>query len=150
MFFLTTAMSIPLVDMVGAHMQPAGWLVPVDYQYKSIFARTVFSFTMRRAACTGWGLVFDADENDKTLEIKSVVGGGAIDAWNKMGVSMHKTDRLVLPGDKIIRVNGVTDDTSRMATEIRNKLLLTFTIVRTEMKMLPVCMPLVPMPSISE
>ena len=146
-------MGTPLAEMVGANMQPATsamFLVPVDYQYKSIFSRTVFSFTMRRADSYQWGLEFDADENDKTLVINRVVAGGAIDTWNKMGVQMRKTDRLVLPGDRIVRVNGITDDTSRMATELRIKQLLELTIVRTEQKVLPVCTPLVPMTSIAE
>ena len=146
-------MGTPLAEMVGAHMQPAlqaVFLVPCDYQYKSIFSRTVFSFTMRRADFYQWGVEFEADENDKTLVINRVVAGGAIDSWNKMGVSMRKTDRLVLPGDRIIRVNGITDNTSMMATEFRTKQLLQLTIVRTQQKVLPVCTPLVPMTSIAE
>ena len=146
-------MSTPLVDMVGSNMQAAQaavMLVPVDYQYKSIFSRKVFSFMMRRADFTEWGLAYQADETDKTIVVTRVVPRGAIDAWNKMGVALRKTDRLVLPGDKIIRVNGVTDDTSRMAREFGNKQLVHLTIVRNDVKVLPVCMPLVPMPSISE
>lgn len=146
-------MSTPLTDMVGSSMQAAQatvMMVPVDYQYKSIFSRKVFSFAMRRADFNEWGLVYEADEHDKSIVVRSVVSRGAIDAWNKMGVALRKTDRLVLPGDKIIRVNGITDDTSRMAREFGNRQLVQLTIVRNDVKVLPVCMPLVPMPSISE
>ena len=99
---------------------------------------------MRRADFNEWGLVYEADEHDKSIVVRSVVSRGAIDAWNKMGVALRKTDRLVLPGDKIIRVNGITDDTSRMVIEFSNKQLVHLTIVRNDVKVLPVCMPMVP------
>jgi hypothetical protein len=88
----------------------------------------MFSFTLRKADNTELGLSVCCD--DKVLRVEGVRADGAIEAWNRQCVGNQAAEKAVMPGDRIISVNGVIYNPVKMLEECRDRQLLKFTIVR--------------------
>jgi len=89
-----------------------------------------FSFTLRKADGTDLGLNVSHHEEDKALRVESVRPDGAVEAWNRQCLGSAASEKAVLPGDKIVSVNGVTQDPVKMLEECRDRQLLKITVVR--------------------
>jgi hypothetical protein len=91
----------------------------------------VFSFTLRKADGTDLGLNVSHMEHDKVLRVEGVRAEGAVEAWNRQ-CEFGIPEKAVLPGDRIISVNGVVYDPAKMLEECRDRQLLKITIARGE------------------
>lgn len=97
----------------------------------------IFGFTIRVAGGTELGLATSVPLDPQSgkqalyLRIDSVLPGGAVDAWNRQCGSSGAPEKVLLAGDKIIRVN-TAGDTSAMLSEFQNCRLLRMLIVRTQ------------------
>lgn len=87
-----------------------------------------FSFTLRKADGTDLGLA--VSQECEALLIESVRSGGAVEAWNRSCSGGPCPDRVVGHGDRIVGVNGVTQNPERMLEECEAKQLLRLTIRR--------------------
>ncbi|CAK0892220.1 unnamed protein product, partial [Prorocentrum cordatum] len=85
-----------------------------------------FSFTLRKADGTGLGL--SVAQEGPALLIEAVRSDGAVEAWNKSCAG--RPERIVVPGDRIVGVNGVTEDSARMLEECESQQLLRLTVRR--------------------
>lgn len=90
----------------------------------------VFSFTLRKADGTDLGLNVSHHEKDKVLRVEGVRPEGAVEAWNRQCIGSTSADKAVRPGDRIISVNGVIYDPTKMLEECRDRQLLKLTVVR--------------------
>lgn len=96
----------------------------------------IFGFTIRVAGGTELGLATRVPRDPLTgkdalyLRIDSVLPGGAVEAWNRQCGSSGAPEKVLLAGDKIIRVNGAWD-TEAMLREFETCRLLRMLIVRT-------------------
>jgi len=96
----------------------------------------VFGFTIRVAGGTDLGLStsvpLDAVSGKPVLylRIDRVLPGGAVEAWNRQCGSSGAPEKVLLAGDKIIRVNN-TEDARAMLAEFKTCRLLRMLIVRT-------------------
>merc|ERR1719188_2892367 len=87
-----------------------------------------FSFALRKADGTDLGL--SVSQDGQALLIEAVRGDGAVDAWNKSCAGGPRPERVVGPGDRIVGVNGVTEDPERMLEECESEQLLRLTVRR--------------------
>jgi hypothetical protein len=92
----------------------------------------MFSFTLRKADGTDLGLNVSHHEDDKALRVEGVRPEGAVEAWNRQCVGSTASEKAVLPGDRIVSVNGVVNDPAKMLEECRDRQLLKITVVRGE------------------
>jgi len=96
----------------------------------------VFGFTIRVAGGTDLGLSTSVPLDTVSgkpvlyLRIDNVLPGGAVEAWNRQCGSSGAPEKVLLAGDKIIRVNH-TEDTRGMLAEFETRRLLRMLIVRT-------------------
>lgn len=86
-----------------------------------------FSFTLRKADGADLGLSVSQDESEQVLRVEGIKEKGAVEAWNKCNAGGGKE---VLPGDRVVGVNGVAYDPQAMLAECREKQLLRLTVVR--------------------
>jgi len=90
----------------------------------------VFGFMLRLAEGVDLGVdVAHGDSPDQALHVTGIVPGGAIEAWNKQCAGGPGAGKVVLPGDKIVAVNGVSE-ADKMLAECREKQMLRLTVVR--------------------
>jgi len=87
-----------------------------------------FGFMLRLADGIEVGL--DVDVCD-ALHVNRIKPGGAIEAWNRQCVGGPSAGKAVMPGDKIVMVNGLTNPEA-MLSECREKQMLRLTVVRGE------------------
>lgn len=100
--------------------------VPVFLDGDGLF----FSFSIRRADDGGLGLNVEPSSDGRVLLVQSVLPHGAIEAWNRQTRGAAKAPwKAVMPGDKIVCINGATD-VAEMLEEIKAKLLLRLLVVR--------------------
>lgn len=92
----------------------------------------IFSFTLRKADGTDLGLNVSHNGDDKALRVEGVRPEGAVEAWNRQCFGSTPSDKAVLPGDRIVSVNGVVNDPVKMLEECRDKQLLKITVTRGE------------------
>jgi len=92
----------------------------------------IFSFTLRKADGTDLGLNVSHHEDDKALRVEGVRPEGAVEAWNRQCVGSTASDKAVCPGDRIVSINGVVNDPTKMLEECRDKQLLKITVTRGE------------------
>jgi len=92
----------------------------------------IFSFTLRKADGSDLGLNVSHQEDDKALRVEGVRPEGAVEAWNRQCVGSTASEKAVLPGDRIVSVNGVSNDPAKMLEECRDKQLLKLTVIRGE------------------
>lgn len=91
----------------------------------------IFSFTLRKADGAELGLNVSHTSDDRCLCVEGIREGGAVEAWNRQcGVGTSFAEKAVFPGDRIISVNQVCYDPSKMLQECRDKQLLKLTIAR--------------------
>jgi len=87
----------------------------------------VFSFTLRRADDVILGINTALNRRGHLI-VESVVHGSALDSWNRLQVPGHR-DRTVRPGDRVVKVNGITDPHT-LLEECEAKMLLKLEIER--------------------
>jgi len=92
----------------------------------------IFSFTLRKADGSDLGLNVSHHEEDKALRVEGVRPEGAVEAWNRQCVGSTASEKAVLAGDRIVSVNGVSNDPAKMLEECRDKQLLKLTVIRGE------------------
>lgn len=92
----------------------------------------IFSFTLRKADGTDLGLNVSHHEEDKVLRVESVRPEGAVEAWNRQCLGSAAAEKAVMPGDRIVSVNAVSNDPLQMLEECRLRQLLKITVVRGE------------------
>merc|ERR1719230_968314 len=97
----------------------------------------IFSFTLRNADGSDLGLNVSHHEDDKALRVEGVRPEGAVEAWNRQCVGSTASEKAVLPGDRIVSVNGVSQDPAAMLEECRDKQLLKLTVLRGEAAPVP-------------
>jgi len=94
----------------------------------------IFSLSLRLADGAELGLQLlpagDSAAGTGTLHIERVVPGGAAEAWNRQCGSSGAAEKVLLPNDRIVRVNDVGDDSQAMLRECECKRLLRFQVVR--------------------
>jgi hypothetical protein len=90
----------------------------------------IFSFTLRKADGTDLGINVSHHEHDKMLRVEGVRPEGAVEAWNRQCMGSAASEKIVMPGDRILSVNSVVNEPARMLEECRDKQLLKFTIMR--------------------
>lgn len=96
----------------------------------------IFGFTIRVAGGTDIGLATSVPLDSVTgkqalyLRIDSVLVGGAVEAWNRQCGSSGAPEKVLLAGDKIIRVNSA-EETEAMLKEFESGHLFRMLIVRT-------------------
>lgn len=89
----------------------------------------MFTFTIRKADDSELGLFCSRDEQDKVLRVDGVKEGSAVQAWNRL-CEGGTAEKMVLPGDRIVGVNGVSYDPDDMLKECQSKQLLKLTVIR--------------------
>mmetsp|Transcript_78856 Transcript_78856/g.124515 ORF Transcript_78856/g.124515 Transcript_78856/m.124515 type:complete len:192 (+) Transcript_78856:44-619(+) len=89
----------------------------------------VFDFTVRKADGMRLGMGVTHCDGDAVLHVHDVRNNGAIASWNKQCANSPAALKVVLPGDKILKVNTATgpDD---MLKECRESKLLRITMAR--------------------
>eukprot|EP00927_Polykrikos_kofoidii_P004234 TRINITY_DN11683_c0_g1_i1.p1 TRINITY_DN11683_c0_g1~~TRINITY_DN11683_c0_g1_i1.p1 ORF type:complete len:289 (+),score=55.92 TRINITY_DN11683_c0_g1_i1:54-920(+) len=94
-----------------------------------------FTITLRKADGFKLGLTLSHDELGKELLVEDVTSGGAIDAWNRQcgdeDDSGAGPSRAVMSGDRIVAVNGCTNDAQAMLSACSTKALLRISFVRS-------------------
>jgi len=87
---------------------------------------------LRKADGTDLGLNISHHEDDKALRVEGVRPEGAVGAWNRQCVGSTSSEKAVIPGDRIVSINGVVNDPAKMLVECRDKQLLKITVTRGE------------------
>jgi hypothetical protein len=97
-----------------------------------------FTVTLRKADGASLGLKISCDDSANALLVESVLPGGAVEAWNRQCTGdLHRffaggpgPQRAVIPGDRIIEVNGISGDPPRLSSECASKRLLKIKVQR--------------------
>jgi len=93
---------------------------------------TTFTFALRKADGVGLGLQVSSTESEGHLQVRGVLAGGAVEAWNKQCIESGLVERQVCLGDRIVRANDTWGDTELMLKECREKRLVKLTVLRGE------------------
>jgi len=114
----------PVAGNMPAALLPAALVQPG--------ANTTFSITLRKADDVSLGLSVNAEEQEdpKALMVKAVLPGGAVDSWNRQCFGDGSGERVVVAGDRIVRVNGIEQDVNKMLEECTNQRLVKLVIAR--------------------
>jgi hypothetical protein len=77
---------------------------------------------------------------EDALIVTNILPGGAVEAWNKQCCGGPAAGKAVMPGDRIVKVNGVSNPED-MWSQCTEKQLLKFVIVRGDVDadMDPLC-----------
>ena len=90
-----------------------------------------FSITLRKADEVSLGLSVNADEEEsKALIVEAVLAGGAVESWNRQCIGDGTGERVVIPGDRIVKVNGIDNDVKKMLEECTRQRLVKLHIAR--------------------
>lgn len=90
-----------------------------------------FSITLRKADDVSLGLSVKADEkDDRTLLVESILHGGAVESWNQQWSGDASGERVVVAGDRIIKVNAIEGDVRKMLEECTTQRLVKLLISR--------------------
>jgi len=112
---------------------------PSDVMWPFVAAAPeAFTITLRKADGVSLGLTISTDNgaNEKTILIEEILPNGAMAAWNRQcsaeGCSsgLSGPARAVVKGDRIVSINGVSDDVPAMLKEVNSCRLLKMTISR--------------------
>lgn len=93
-------------------------------------AASLFSITLRKADGVSLGLSVTANEEGKALIVEAIVPGGAVESWNRQFVDDCTGERVVVPGDRIVRVNGIEKDVARMLEACTTQRLVKLLVAR--------------------
>lgn len=88
-----------------------------------------FNITLRKADEVSLGLSVNADEKE-ALIVENVLPGGAVESWNRQCFGDATGERVVVAGDKIVRVNGIEGDVKKMLEECTTQRLVKLVIAR--------------------
>eukprot|EP00440_Ansanella_granifera_P067213 gb/GFBE01072895.1/.p1 GENE.gb/GFBE01072895.1/~~gb/GFBE01072895.1/.p1 ORF type:complete len:260 (+),score=41.68 gb/GFBE01072895.1/:1-780(+) len=113
------------VPLMCTQMNSLGAQSPYDAR---TWQPTSFTFTLMRADDVAMGLNGVVDRNGE-LQVQSVTPGSALDSWNRFQIPGDSSDRSVLPGDRVISVNGLTWPQA-ILKECEEKRLLKLHVVR--------------------
>lgn len=109
-------------SMSPSSASPSGASQPID---------DTFSITLRKADDVSLGLSVKADEqDDTTLLVENILCGGAVDSWNQQWSGDASGERVVVPGDRIIKVNKIEGDVSKMLEECTTQRMVKLLISR--------------------
>mmetsp|Transcript_37705 Transcript_37705/g.111946 ORF Transcript_37705/g.111946 Transcript_37705/m.111946 type:complete len:361 (-) Transcript_37705:207-1289(-) len=103
---------------------------PEDAADAEIF---IFGLSLRLADGAELGLQMRSDDSAKgggTLHIESVLPGGASEAWNRQCGNSGAAEKVLVPGDRIVRVNDVGEDSQAMLLECGSKRMLRLQVCR--------------------
>jgi len=126
------ATPLSLAEALGPGSSPSP-SVPVSLMGSlAASSQHIFSFTLRKADGTDLGLNVSHHEDDKALRVEGVRPEGAVEAWNRACMGSTQSEKSVLPGDRIVSVNGVINNPVKMLEECRDRQLLKLTVVRGE------------------
>jgi len=90
-----------------------------------------FSITLRKADDVSLGLSVNADEkDDNTLLVENILCGGAVDSWNQQWSGDASGERVVVAGDRIIKVNKIEGDVRKMLEECTTQRMVKLLISR--------------------
>jgi len=92
-----------------------------------------FSITLRKADEVSLGLSVNADEAEHqgtALVVEAVLAGGAVESWNRQCIGDGTAERVVVPGDRIVKVNGIEHDVKKMLEECTKQRLVKLLIAR--------------------
>jgi len=92
----------------------------------------IFAIQLRKAEDCGFGLITSSIGYDGVLHIDCILPGGAAEAWNRQCGSSGAAEKVLLPGDCIVNVNGIAGNPEEMKVECDNKQLLRLTVVRSD------------------
>lgn len=118
-----TAAPLCLANALGFGMPPPE--EPVDAY--------VFGLTLRVADGAEIGLVCSSSPVHSTspfLRIESITPGGAAEAWNRQCGGSGAAEKVLRPGDKIVRVNDESRSADLMLAECKSARLLRLQVVR--------------------
>jgi len=103
---------------------------------------TIFNFTMRKAEGKELGLEVSQQEQQQVLQVEAVQQEPRY-AWNTQCFSNGLLEKVIVPGDRIVCVNKILYNSENMLQEIREKMLLRFTVTRSAppVATLPQCTP---------
>lgn len=92
-----------------------------------------FVFSIRKV--DGGELGLDVVEAGEALRVEAILHGGAVEAWNRQLVagreaSAGDVERLVRPGDLILKVNNISGNPLLMMNECRDQKLLKLSMAR--------------------
>lgn len=88
-----------------------------------------FNFTLRRAHGVGLGVDMLPNSVSQMLIVRTILAGGAIEAWNWQCVGGPKASMCVMPGDLVMSVNSKTN-VQEMLEECEKNVLLNLHIAR--------------------
>lgn len=93
---------------------------------------STFSITLRKADDVSLGLKVNPDEEQdpKALIVEAVLPGGAVESWNRQCFGDGSGERVVVAGDRIVRVNGIDQDVQKMLEECTHQRLVKLVIAR--------------------
>lgn len=115
------------IDMAGVEEKPNP-SSPCSTPSTASGGALSFSLSLRRVDGMPLGIEVQPNTQRGFLEIKGVVAGSVVEAWNRQceGCDDH---RAILPGDHVISINGATE-AEPMRSECVSKRVLRLTIVR--------------------
>lgn len=117
---------------VAAAQMPASMpqMAPTPAQPQQGIA-TTFVITLRKADDVSLGLSVNADEKEeKALVVEGVLPGGAVESWNLQCFGGSQQERVVVPGDRIVCVNSIEGDVTKMLEECTKSRLVKLVIAR--------------------
>jgi hypothetical protein len=100
-----------------------------ELDYSQYGPGRIYAFTIRRANDFDLGLDVDSSDCGRVLLVRDVAEDGAVAAWNLQCDEGPSVGRMVLPGDKILSVNGESS-AKLMLIECRRSLLLKLVLQR--------------------
>jgi len=89
-----------------------------------------FKITLRKADDVSLGLSVNADEELNHLIVDDVLPGGAVESWNRQCIGDGSGERVVVPGDRIVKVNDIEQDVKKMLEECTKKRLVKMLVTR--------------------
>jgi len=93
----------------------------------------IFNIMLRKADGCSFGLATSATSQENgVLHIDGVLSGGAAEAWNRQCASSGAAEKVLLPGDHIVSVNGITGNPEDMKLECESQQLLRLMVVRSD------------------
>jgi hypothetical protein len=127
---MAAAIAPAMPSSPNSHMpaSPLSATSPIVHQGAS----TTFSITLRKADDVSLGLSVNADEqeNKAALIVEAVLPGGAVESWNRQCFGDGSGERVVVAGDRILRVNDIEQDVQKMLEECSKKRLVKLKIGR--------------------
>jgi len=92
----------------------------------------IFSITLRKAEGCSFGLATSAMSHQDGLHIDAVLPGGAAEAWNRQCGSSGAAEKVLLPGDAIVSINGFSGSPEDMKMACEKEQLLRLMVVRSD------------------